>query len=62
MDNSKGGEQMIIDAGQKEIGAKICKTCGMIYTIGQEEDEKLHAGYHQSYLINLKFSVMLSFL
>ncbi|GBN90797.1 N-acetyltransferase ESCO1, partial [Araneus ventricosus] len=56
LDHSKGSEQLIIDAGQKEIGAKICKTCGMIYTIGQEEDEKLHAGYHQSYLINLKFS------
>ncbi|XP_055935190.1 N-acetyltransferase ESCO2-like [Argiope bruennichi] len=55
IDNSKGSEQLIIDAGQKEIGAKICKTCGMIYTIGQEEDEKLHAGYHQTYLINLKF-------
>ncbi|GBN56089.1 hypothetical protein AVEN_60826-1 [Araneus ventricosus] len=48
LDHSKGSEQLIIDADQKEIGAKICKTCGMIYTIGQEEDEKLHAGYHQT--------------
>lgn len=55
MDTSKGGEQLIIDAGQKEIGAKMCKTCGMIYFIGQEEDEKLHSGYHQTFLINLRF-------
>ncbi|GFT70669.1 n-acetyltransferase ESCO2 [Nephila pilipes] len=55
MDTSKGGEQLIIDAGQKEIGAKMCKTCGMIYFIGQEEDEKLHSGYHHTFLINLRF-------
>ncbi|GFV45505.1 n-acetyltransferase ESCO1 [Trichonephila clavipes] len=55
MDTSKAGEQLIIDAGQKEIGAKMCKTCGMIYFIGQEEDEKLHSGYHQTFLINLRF-------
>ncbi|GIY74012.1 n-acetyltransferase ESCO1 [Caerostris extrusa] len=55
LDTSKGDEQMIIDAGQKKIGATTCKTCCMIYCIGQEEDEKLHSNYHQTYLINLRF-------
>lgn len=48
---------MILDAGQKDIGVKICDECDMIYTAGQEEDEKLHSDYHNKYLGNLKFSV-----
>ena len=48
---------MVIDAGQKKFGAKICSTCNMIYSEGVEEDERLHLNYHNTYLINLKFPV-----
>ncbi|KAG8182199.1 hypothetical protein JTE90_004137 [Oedothorax gibbosus] len=54
-DTSKGEDQMIIDAGQREIGSRVCKTCNMLYAIGHEEDERLHMGYHDTYLTNLKF-------
>lgn len=47
---------MIIDAGQNKIGANVCKTCGMVYTIGHAEDEKLHSENHDMYL-HLKFPV-----
>ncbi|XP_037271668.2 establishment of cohesion [Rhipicephalus microplus] len=47
--------QLIIDAGQKKFGHTTCGTCGMVYTIGDVEDEKLHAQHHRSYLSIMKF-------
>ncbi|KAH7976623.1 uncharacterized protein LOC119371735 [Rhipicephalus sanguineus] len=47
--------QLIIDAGQKKFGHTTCGTCGMVYTIGDVEDEKLHTQHHRSYLAVVKF-------
>ncbi|XP_055371886.1 N-acetyltransferase eco isoform X2 [Condylostylus longicornis] len=49
-----GGEQYQIDAGQKEFGAKQCEKCGLVYTVHEPEEEKLHKEYHDS-MYFLKF-------
>lgn len=49
-----GLNQYQIDAGQKEFGAKQCTKCGLVYTVHEPEEEKLHAIYHRSLNI-LKF-------
>lgn len=55
MPGSSDPAQLIIDAGQKKFGHTTCAVCGMVYTIGEVEDEKLHAKYHRSYLAIVKF-------
>nr|XP_027237830.1 N-acetyltransferase ESCO2-like [Penaeus vannamei] len=47
------GSQMMIDAGQKEFGAKQCNVCGIIYEIGNPEDEASHEEHHNSFLNTL---------
>lgn len=42
----KANEQYCLDFGQKNIDPIRCKTCGMLYTVGEESDEKQHAKYH----------------
>ncbi|XP_047500460.1 N-acetyltransferase ESCO2-like isoform X1 [Penaeus chinensis] len=49
------GSQMMIDAGQKEFGAKQCNVCGIIYEIGNPEDEASHEAHHNSFLNTLKY-------
>lgn len=51
----KNTSQLIIDAGQKELGAKHCPSCNMLYTSGDQEDERTHKKYHNSYLAKLNF-------
>lgn len=51
------GSQMMIDAGQKEFGAKQCDVCGIIYEIGNPEDEASHEAHHNSFLNTLKYIV-----
>lgn len=48
-------KQLIIDAGQKKFGHTTCPTCGMVYTLGDAEDEKLHTKHHNSFLTVVKF-------
>ena len=48
--------QYQIDAGQKMFGATKCKECGIIYHLGDEDDENAHLNYHNSLKI-LKFHV-----
>ncbi|XP_075525129.1 establishment of cohesion [Dermacentor variabilis] len=55
MPGSSDPAQLIIDAGQKKFGHTTCAVCGMVYTIGEVEDEKLHTKYHQSFLAVVKF-------
>ncbi|KAL1440943.1 hypothetical protein MTO96_008990 [Rhipicephalus appendiculatus] len=55
MPGSSDPAQLIIDAGQKKFGHTTCGTCGMVYTIADVEDEKLHAKHHRSYLAIMKF-------
>lgn len=50
-----GANQYQIDAGQKEFGAKQCKDCGLIYTVHEPEEEKLHREYHDNlYILRFK--------
>ncbi|KAH9286136.1 N-acetyltransferase ESCO1 [Echinococcus granulosus] len=44
------GNQMILDFGQKNFGARRCKECSMLYVVGDMEDLKAHARFHASYL------------
>lgn len=49
--------QYQIDAGQKMFGATQCNECGIIYHIGDPDDENAHLNYHNSFKI-LKFQVL----
>lgn len=42
---------------QRNFGASRCSVCGMVYTKGHEEDEKLHKAYHQGAVQGFKFQV-----
>ena len=46
--------QAFIDAGQKEVGATVCSTCGTVYTIGDPGDEAAHAAQHSGLLERLR--------
>ncbi|XP_068245904.1 N-acetyltransferase ESCO2 [Palaemon carinicauda] len=50
------GSQMIIDAGQKEFGARQCSDCGVLYEIANQEDEASHQTHHNAIHSSLKFS------
>lgn len=43
-----GANQYQIDAGQKSFGAHQCKQCGLVYTLHEPEEEKLHRDFHAS--------------
>ena len=43
-----GTNQYQIDAGQKAFGAHQCKQCGLVYTLHEPEEEKLHRDFHAS--------------
>jgi N-acetyltransferase len=52
----KACEQYAIDLGQKDFDSKRCKTCNMLYTIGEVVDEKTHEEYHDMFVNSLKFN------
>ncbi|XP_047001645.1 N-acetyltransferase eco-like [Schistocerca americana] len=43
-----GNDQYQIDAGQKKFGATQCKECGIVYQLGDWEDEMAHENYHNN--------------
>lgn len=45
------------DAGQKHFGATMCKSCGMIYTASNPEDELQHVQHHHRFLEGIKYAV-----
>lgn len=45
------------DAGQKQFGATVCGSCGMIYSADSLEDNFQHTQFHQSFLDGIKFVV-----
>ncbi|XP_050586716.1 N-acetyltransferase ESCO2 [Bombus affinis] len=47
--------QYQLDAGQKNFGATQCAECGIVYQIGDPEDENAHLNYHNNKK-SLKFS------
>ena len=46
--------QAYIDAGQKELGATLCQTCGSVYSKGDPQDEAMHNIQHTGLLERLK--------
>lgn len=55
----KANEQYCLDFGQKNIDPIRCTTCGMIYAVGEESDEKQHAKYHAEFDEGVRWSVKL---
>ncbi|KAI9588515.1 N-acetyltransferase eco [Glossina fuscipes] len=43
-----GLDQYQIDAGQKQFGVTQCQKCGLLYTVHEPEEEKLHREFHAS--------------
>uniref|UniRef100_H0WAG7 Establishment of sister chromatid cohesion N-acetyltransferase 2 n=1 Tax=Cavia porcellus TaxID=10141 RepID=H0WAG7_CAVPO len=54
--NKETKDQLIIDAGQKYFGATMCKSCGMIYSASNPEDEIQHIQYHHRFLEGIKYT------
>ncbi|KAG8506320.1 N-acetyltransferase ESCO2 [Galemys pyrenaicus] len=54
--NKETKDQLVIDAGQKYFGATMCKSCGMIYTASNPEDELQHSQHHHRFLEGIKFT------
>lgn len=44
----KALSQTHLDLGQKNFFSKRCPICGLVYTPGKEEDERLHESFHNS--------------
>lgn len=55
----KANEQYCLDFGQKNIDPIRCTTCGMLYVVGEESDEKQHAKYHAEFDEGVRWSVKL---
>ncbi|CAK9807042.1 N-acetyltransferase ESCO1 [Anthophora plagiata] len=47
-------KQYLLDVGQKNFGATQCTECGVVYQVGDPEDENAHLNYHNNRKI-LKF-------
>ncbi|XP_016069371.1 PREDICTED: N-acetyltransferase ESCO2 [Miniopterus natalensis] len=54
--NKETKDQLIIDAGQKHFGTTMCKSCGMIYTASNPEDEMHHVQHHHRFLEGIKYT------
>lgn len=55
----KANEQYVLDFGQKNIDPTRCVTCGMLYVVGEESDEKQHAKYHSEFDEGVKWPARL---
>ncbi|XP_012630831.1 N-acetyltransferase ESCO2 [Microcebus murinus] len=53
--NKESKDQLVIDAGQKHFGATMCKSCGMIYSASNPEDEMQHVQHHHRFLEGIKY-------
>lgn len=40
--------QTHLDLGQRNFYSTRCRTCGLVYTPGKDEDDRLHAAYHKN--------------
>lgn len=49
---------MYIDFGQKGLGPKTCKVCGMSYNVGYIEDENQHKQYHNFIVGGIDYPVI----
>ncbi|XP_020707182.2 N-acetyltransferase eco isoform X2 [Athalia rosae] len=50
----KDDKQYQLDVGQKRFGATQCPQCGVVYQLGDPDDESSHRNYHDNWKI-LKF-------
>ena len=50
-------EQYFLDFGQKDMTCKSCNSCGFVYSVGLEDDEKMHALFHKTYTFGVAFMV-----
>ncbi|NXQ39692.1 ESCO2 acetyltransferase, partial [Catharus fuscescens] len=48
-------DQMIIDAGQRQLGALQCGSCGMLYAPGIPEDRLQHLRHHRRLREGLRY-------
>ncbi|NWV04187.1 ESCO2 acetyltransferase, partial [Ptilonorhynchus violaceus] len=48
-------DQMIIDAGQRRLGAEQCGSCGMLFSAASPEDELQHLRHHRRLLQGLRY-------
>lgn len=55
----KSNEQYCLDFGQKNIDPIRCKSCGMLYVVGEESDEKQHAKFHREFDEGVRWSAKL---
>ncbi|KAJ8902864.1 hypothetical protein NDN08_006184 [Rhodosorus marinus] len=46
--------QSHLDLGQREVGEKRCGECGMVYSVGVDEDEKTHLVHHRGEVLSRK--------
>ncbi|KAG9348119.1 hypothetical protein JZ751_004149 [Albula glossodonta] len=54
-DADKGGQQTIIDAGQKHFGTTTCGVCGMLYSAANPEDETQHLLFHNQFISAVRY-------
>ncbi|KAL1780691.1 N-acetyltransferase ESCO2 [Sigmodon hispidus] len=54
-DTNKGGKDQFVIVCQKHFGTTVCKSCGMIYTASNPEDEVQHLQYHHRFLEGIKY-------
>ena len=50
-------EQYFLDFGQKDTTCKRCDGCGFVYSVGLEDDEKMHVSFHKTYTLGVAFMV-----
>ena len=50
-------EQRMLDAGQKEFGARSCDECGLVYEAGDPDDDRLHEQHHNRVMAALTYTV-----
>ncbi|NXO31766.1 ESCO2 acetyltransferase, partial [Cisticola juncidis] len=48
-------DQMIIDAGQRQLGARQCNSCGMLFSPAVPEDRLQHLRHHQRLREGLRY-------
>lgn len=51
--------QLHLDFGQSDFLLHACSTCGVEFTPGNEEDEKVHKEFHKRYTQGIQFRVSL---
>lgn len=49
-------DQYALDFGQKDFDSKRCKTCNMLFTVGEVVDERTHEEYHDMFVNSLRFN------